>query len=123
MMIYDIESPNKKLSLRLFSLLRVIGNRHIKVDRFIVDLSCQIEMNLWFPELNSIGEKPKYSGHENYYLMGLPVIFKSGLSNESKIPYMMYFEDLRAVFPSYYTNAGLVIAAGKDEAVLGFYNA
>lgn len=123
MLIYDANAQQNKLSLRLFSLLKVFARRNsIKIDRFILDLECKIEMYLWFPELNSIYGKPKDSDLDDCHILGLPVIFQDGLCDSSKVPYIMYYKDLGGILMHNYTYPGLIIAAGEDCALLGCYN-
>lgn len=121
-LVYDAKEK-EKLSLRIFSLLKVVARRNsIKIDRFIVDLECQIEMNLWYPELNSLYGMPKVSDLDNLHLLGLPVIFENGLTDFNKVPYILYYKDLGGSFMHGYNHPGLIIAAGEDCALLGCYN-
>ena len=122
MLIYDNRADSGLLSLRLFSLLVTCANYHIKVDRFIVDRHCKVQLNLFYPQLNSIRLKPQYSTLDDYYIMGLPVIFTDGLCDAYQTPYLSYYKDLGGVFVSGYHYPGLIIAAGKDCALLGCYN-
>lgn len=101
----------------------MIAHRNsLKINRFIIDSDCQTEINLWFPELNSLYGKPKVSNLDNLHLLGLPVIFKDGLCDYNKTPYLMYYKDLGGTLMYGYTRPGLIIAAGEDCALLGCYN-
>jgi len=124
-LVYDANARTKqnKLSLRLFSLLKAVARRNsIKIDRFVLDPECKVEMYSWFPELNSVCGKPIISDLDDCHILGLPVVFEDGLCDFNKVPYIMYYKDLGGSLMHNYSHPGLIIAAGKDCALLGCYN-